>query len=207
MANKKKTQAKPQILSPEGYIREKVRSLPIVACYRSGDWEKVGCANVIVARQHPQGNYTYGHYIVDTYCRGVVMSYYQFSQPEWDFKEMMEQISQSENVVKVDYTDAHNLIFGAIAYAEKAGVRPHASFELTRYILEERTAGIPFVEFKFGKNGIHHVVADTEMEANFFRTLLRKNLGDKFGISIYKGEYGGKILEIDDELGACFIDK
>lgn len=189
---------KPRQLSPEAYIREKVRNLPVAFCYRSGDWETEGCANVIVARQHPQGSYTYGHYVVDTYCRGVVISYYQFSQPEQSFKDMMVRISKEESVIEVDYADAHNLIFGAIAFAEKAGLSPHKSFDLTRYILEEDTDDIPFIDFKFGKNGIHHLVADNEMEANFYRALLKKKLGNKFEISRYMGEFDGEELTIDD---------
>lgn len=191
----KKSPSVKQRISPEEYIREKARLLPVGVCYRSGDWETEGCANVIVARQHPKGSYTYGHYVVDTYCRGIVASYYQFSLPAQEFKDMMKGISETDSVVEVDYADAHNLIYGAIAFAEKAGITPDKSFGLTRYILEEKDAeGIPVIEFKYGKNGIHHLVADTELEADFFRSIMKKHLGNKFEISMYEGDFSQDLM-------------
>lgn len=55
-------------MTPREYIRYKVRSLPIGDCYMSNDWKDVGEAMIMVTRIHPQGTYTLGFYVVDTYC-------------------------------------------------------------------------------------------------------------------------------------------
>lgn len=43
------------------------------------------------------------------------------------------------------------MIFGAIAFAEEAGITPSNSFELTQYLLEEDTEDVPLIEYDYGK--------------------------------------------------------
>ena len=45
---------KQKLLSPEAYIKEKARQLPIVECYIGTKWDYMGEKTVIVTRQHPQ---------------------------------------------------------------------------------------------------------------------------------------------------------
>lgn len=59
MAKKNNQQPK---LSPENYIRQKARTLPIHECYISDDIYEVGEASIIVARRHENGKITIGFY-------------------------------------------------------------------------------------------------------------------------------------------------
>lgn len=203
---KKKTQAKPQPMSPERYIKERARTLPIECCYINKDWEKAGEASIMIVRRHPQDTYTIGYYLVDTFCRGVIDSFYKFSLPGWEFREMIDDIT-IRNMVPADYVQVHNLIYGAISFAEEAGIAPHKSFELTRYLLEEDTDDVPLIEYDFGKDGMHCLLARTRFEANQYLPLLRKNLGMNFTYTILEDTPEERSSRLKDEEGNIDIEK
>ena len=50
---KKKGQPQQQKISPERFLREKARQLPIDKCYMSTDWQDGGMALVMVPRRRP----------------------------------------------------------------------------------------------------------------------------------------------------------
>jgi len=53
---KKKATHKTQSLSPENYIRQKSRNLPIYKCFINEDWEESQLCNIFIIRQHVTGN-------------------------------------------------------------------------------------------------------------------------------------------------------
>ena len=182
MAKQKSNAQKP--LSPEQYIKQKARTLPVARCYMSKDWQKAGLANVLVARRHPQGTFTFGYYLVDTYCLGLKDSNYRFSLSEGEFEDYMSHLLIEGFMQEVNYEEAHNLIYGAIAFAEEAGIEADKSFALTQYLLEEDTEEVPLVDYEFGRGGQHFLVANSRLEASRYLPLLEKNLGADFKYSI-----------------------
>ena len=76
------------------------------------------------------------------------------------------------------YDEAHNWIYGAIAFAEEAGIEPDKSFNTTQYMQEEDDDNIPLIEYEYGKNGKHTLVAHNRYEASQYLPLLEKNLGE-----------------------------
>ena len=119
MSKKKKTQQPPKKSTPESYIRQKARTLPIGDCYLSDNWQEAGEGIVWVTRCHPQGTYTIGIYLVDTFCLGVKDSNFHFSIDSLDYEELLQSINRKETLRKVTYEQAHNLIYGAVAFAEE----------------------------------------------------------------------------------------
>ena len=187
---KKKTQMKQQPLSPEKYIKERARTLPVCGCHVNQDWTEVGLATVVVVRRHPQNTYTCGYYLVDTFCRGVKDSLYKFSISGEELENLLDMTGGPKRLQKIDYAEAHNLIFGAIAFAEEAGIEPDKSFDLTRYLLEEDTDDIPLIDYEYGKEGRHFLAAFSRLEANKYLPLLEKNL---------KGNYEYTVLDEEDD--------
>ena len=53
---------------------------------------------------------------------------------------------------KIEYDLAHNLIYGAIAYAEGLGLRADRDWALSKFVLAQREE-VPQMEIEFGKNG------------------------------------------------------
>lgn len=192
-----------QPLSPERYVRERARLLPIDRCMVNTDWKENGIAHIVIARRHTTGNFTYGMYLVDTFCRGVYDTFFKFNVSEDEFEYTADMISERYDTEEVDYTVAHNIIYGAIEYAEEAGIKPHKEFALTRFILEEDTDDVPLIEYEFGKDGKHCLVVHSNFEASKYLPAMKKNLGENdFNVIIAEGDdYEVEDDDYDDEEG------
>lgn len=141
----------PQILSPENYIRQRARSLPIFKCLVNEGWEEGGLAQLTIARRHINGNITYCSYLVDLKCLGVKDTFYDFNIPEEHFEQVLERIEQGYDLVEADYALAHNIIHAGWEFGEEIGFKPNKDFlSVTRYMLEEDNDEIPIIEIACG---------------------------------------------------------
>lgn len=179
MAKKKKNIQPQQMLSPEQFIKQKARNLPIEVCYISKDIEEVGEGTVIVVRRHPNDKFTLATYLLDIFCLGVKDTFYRLRLDEFEYEEYLDKFT-SMDVTEITYNEAHNWIYGAIAFAEEAGIAPHKDFNVTQYMLEEDTEDIPLIEYNYGKDGKHFLVAMSQLEFSRYFPILKKNLGDDF---------------------------
>lgn len=204
MAKKKKTNhggGTAKSFSPEEYIRTRVRALPIDLCYIGNQCWDIGTATVVVTRRHPQGTFTIGMYLVDLYCRGVYDAFYRFSVEEDEMEEILDSfLNRTESSLEpVSYAEAHNMIYGANAFAEEVGIEPCKEWNLVRYILEEDTDDIELIDYEFGKDGRHFLMVGTRLEASRYIPTLDKHLG-KGNYEIYINEdYQYADEDFDDE--------
>lgn len=177
MAKKKKTSTsvaqKP--LTPEQYIKTKARQLPITKCYKMTVPES-GLMNIYVIRQHPKGTLTMGVYLVDTWCVGVKDTTWLFNVAKEEIDDLMSQMG-AMLPEEITYDEAHNWIYGALAFAEEVGIKPHQDFAVAQYILEEDDDNIPLIEYEFGRNGRYCLVSHGTLEASHYRPALNKHLG------------------------------
>lgn len=188
MANSKKKKPKVAQLSPIKYIQEKGRKLPVYECFINNNWELYGVTYVIITRQHKSGNYTLGYYLVDTFCRGVKDTTFRFNIDEFEYEEFKQIIFDNSDPLLVSYEEAHNIIFGAISYAEDCGFKPCPQFNLTQYLLEEDTEEIPLIEYEFGKDGQPCLVVDSQLEASYYLPTLKNNVGENYDCIILDEE-------------------
>lgn len=150
---KKKIQSQ-QLLSPENYIRQKARNLPIYECRINNNWQEIGTATVVIARIHINGNLTYGLYMVDLYCLGVRNTHYQFNTPVDNYEDLLDMLSENFEMQQVEYSLVHNIILAANEYAADLGFKPHKDFtSVSEYLLEEDTDDIELIEIECGKDG------------------------------------------------------
>ena len=206
--NKSKGQQQPA-LSPYRFMREKARTLPIGKCYIAPpDWHEFGMAHVIVTRVRPSGNLVMASFFVDTFCLGVKDAGYNENITPYDFEKYLDNYKNGMRLEEISYNEAHNIIYGAIAFAEEGGIKPSKEFDPAGYILEEDTDDIPLIEYDFGKNGKHFLVVNPDRkEMPYFHTL-KKNLGVDFEyVMPYGEEYEGDdddenspLSEIDSEV-------
>lgn len=180
MAKNKKNSTTQQALSPEKYIRTKARNLPVAECLVGDNWQEIGLTTVIVARRHTNGNYTTGSYLVDTFCLGIKSATYFFNIPANEYEEYKNHLSEYGGMHTVSYNEAHNLIFGSIAYAEELGINPCKEFELAQYLLEEDTDDIPLIEYEFGKDGKPCLVVENALEGSKYLPTLEMRTGGDF---------------------------
>ena len=181
MAKKKaKHSSGQQFLSPEQYMKQRIRTLPIGQCYYSMSIFGSGIGFVIVSRLHTGGRISYAVYIVDTFCLGVKASNYELRQDPEELEELMNNIDSELRVKKCSYAEAHNIVWGAVAFAEEGGIEPDKSFALTQYMLEEDTDDIPQIDYPFGKDGQHFLCAADRRDADRYLPKLQAALGDNF---------------------------
>lgn len=185
-----------QFLSPEQYLKQRARTLPIYQCYINDDADEDGMAMIIVSREHTGGRISMAGYLVDMYCLGVKDTFYKLRMEIEELEEFMD--NQPVEFRECSYEEAHNRIFGAIAFAEEGGIEPHKDFRLTQYMLEEDTDDIPLIEYEYGKDGKHFLVCHSHLEASRYLPTLRKHLGDDFDYLIVDQERD-EVLDDDDE--------
>lgn len=177
MAKKKqkKQQAGQQFLSPEQFMKQRARSLEIGTCYVSDTITECGEGHVIVTRWHTGGRVSVAFYLVDILCIGVKDSFFRLRLEEDELEDMIDRFP---GMSECSYEEAHNWLYGAIAWAEEAGIEPDKSFAVTKYMLEEDTDDVPLIEYEFGRNGKHLLLANNNLEASRYLPLLKKNLGE-----------------------------
>jgi hypothetical protein len=203
MAKKKKTQPM-QKMSPRQYLKTNVRKLPIAKCLISSAWQEHGMASILVARQHKSGNYTVGFYLLDLYCLGLKDTFFRFNISLSDYESFKEEY----NLCETSYEEAHNLIYGAIAYAEELGIKPHKEFAVTCYLLEEDTEDIPLIEYQFGVDGKPLLVVKDAAEMARYLPILEKSTGGNFNYMFAAGNYPHEdyYYDEDDEEDEEMID-
>lgn len=167
---KKNNKSGAQPMSPEKYIKEKARMLPLGKCYTYANWKDADEIMVIVTRIHPKGTVTCADFCIDKLCRGLIGTRYFFNVSPRKLAEIVEYYSDKENdrMVEIPYEVAHNLIYGSIEFAEEAGIEPVDAWDITQYILEEDDENVPLIEYQWGLNGMHYLLAEDRLEVSCY---------------------------------------
>jgi len=161
MSKKRKIKVIQLPQSLESKIRTRARKLTIGKCYISKDWDLMREGNVIVTRIHTNGNLTVAFFLVDMALLGLKDAFYDFNVDERYFLEMITREDFEDEPIEIDYDMAHNIIYGAVDYAEEFGFKPHKNFKVAKFILEEEDE-IPFIDIEFGADGMPTVICNNE---------------------------------------------
>ncbi len=174
MAKKRKKQVQQKQLSEKQYLIKKARSLPIHKCYILPDWKEDGLANILILRKHTNGNLSGAYFYVNLLSEGIKISLFKFNEsPEFFDKDI-----KSDGFEEITYDLAHNIIYGAAAYAEDNGLKNSKEFAITQYMLEEDTDDIPLIDIEFGKNGKPLLLIDENKSNEHKVFALKKTLGE-----------------------------
>ena len=143
------------MLSPENYIRQKARTLPVYECLINEIWNEAKMAHISVARKHSNSNITFCLYLVDLMCLGVKDSHFIFNVPLFEYKDKVKLMNERGHLEIIDYVLAHNIIFAGLEFADDYGFSPHKDFtSVTMFMLEEDTDDIELMEIECGLNGM-----------------------------------------------------
>ena len=163
----KKRKAKKMIQLPqttESQIRSRARALPIGICLINENWKEAREANILVSRKHKQGGNTFAVYLVDLTSSGLMHTMYFFNMSDNEFDEFLADYQLDNNFIEVEYNLAHNIIYRAIDFAEDIDISPDKDFSVSKYILEDNTDNVPFIEIEFGEDGEHMFFDEEEDE-------------------------------------------
>lgn len=172
------------MLSPENYIRNKAKQLPIHECWINDDWGETGLSHITIVRRHSNANYSLCFYLVDLLCLGVKDTFFSFNIDEIDYKELLSKFKHQGigfQIVQTDYATVHSIIIGAWKFAEDIGLQPHKDFLKTTKFFLENDENVSFVDIKFGENGKPVYVDngfESKQKVNNILSILKKNLGE-----------------------------
>lgn len=194
-----------QLLSPENYIRQKARNLPVYKCLINSNWRKEGMANILIARIHSNGNLTFGMYMVDMLCLGIRDTMYNFNQPESEFDDLVSEMTGEIKLISAEYALIHNIIYAALQYAEDLGFKPHKDFNsITKFLLDEDTEDVELIDIECGLKGKPTFIRSesfTDAQANSIINQLNKTVGagnfDYVLTSPFDGAIAGDDFEED----------
>lgn len=187
--------SKSAMLSPENYIRQRARTLPLYECRINSDWKDSGLASIVVARRHTNGNVTACSYLVDIYCLGVKDSVFFFSRSAQEYQELIEYYNEQFQFDAVDYALVHNIILAAEEYAEELGFMPCKSYQqTTRFMLQEDNDDIELMEIECGKDGQPALIFTGEEDAATV-----KRLKDRLEARVGAGNYTCIFSSDEDE--------
>jgi hypothetical protein len=178
----------PVKLAPEKYIQTKARSLPVHECLINPDWQYRGLATVMVSRKQPSGNIIAGVYLVDVLCLGLKNTYHFFNETTRYYEEELKDLVFSHQEYEpCDYVLAHNIVYGAIAYAEDLGFNAHKDFGVSRYVLEEDDESVELLELEFGRDGQPCYIVGPYDNASLVVGKLRAAVGEGNFTVVYPG--------------------
>jgi hypothetical protein len=142
---------KPISWSSSKDILENARDYPLLECWIDRDWKESGLARVAIARQQPNGRVLFGSYLVDYYCLGVKDCVWKADQSLKTFHKRLPQLVGTPE--RCEPSLAHQLIYGAINYAQRWGFEPHADFKEAGQILEPRGNLPETHDIQYGQDG------------------------------------------------------
>jgi tetratricopeptide (TPR) repeat protein len=190
-------------LSAEKYIQSRARTLIIDRCLVNADWETSRMAHVIIIRKHTNGNFTYAGYLVDLLCLGVKDTYYEFNIFQDHLEDWLDTHSEETEMLEVEYSLAHNIIFAGHDLAAEYHIPQHPDFvSTTRYLLEEDDEKIPLIEIHTGdENRLPHLIVSSNNKQPVALARLKEYAGE--GRYLYTILEDDPLMEDDDD----FVDE
>jgi len=174
--------------SLDAKIRSRARNLKIGKCYITEDWDLMREGNIIITRLHSNGNITTGFFMVDLGLLGVKDAFYDFNVSDDKLSAILKDNNEEGKFIDIDYDLAHNIIYGAVEYAEDYGFMPCKEYAVAKFILEEDDDNTPYIEIEFGAEGYPTVFCDNQNP----RAREIKQMEESVG----KGNF--KVINIDD---------
>ena len=130
---------------------EQAHNFPLLECWIDRDWKENGLARVVVARQQADERVLYATYLVDYYCLGVKDCMWRADVSLNTFHKRLPQMVGTPQ--RCEPSLAHQLIYGAINYAQRWGFQPHPDFKAASQILEPRGSLPEKHDIEYGHGG------------------------------------------------------
>jgi len=142
-------------------ILRDARTFPIFECWIAAGWGKdSGLAQVIVARQQPNGKICCGVYLVDIYCLGLKNTFVRINLSLERYQEdVYDRISNTQPLEECPIELAHQMVYEGIDYAAQFGFKPQYDWKDSQYMLRPRGELEEPYKLTFGKDGKPFFVA------------------------------------------------
>ncbi len=117
-------------------ILRRAREMPIEGAWVQEGWQERGAAIVVVARTNSSENVVFGNYVVDYMCTGVKDTAFATNvAPEVFDNEVIPRLYSGVPPAAISPDLAHEIVWGAVEYAESLGLRPVSAFRESQRVL------------------------------------------------------------------------
>lgn len=158
------------------------REHPVYGCWIMRGWQEAGITPVVVAREQEPERLMFAVYMVDLYCLGVKDAY---TRADYSINRFQRELPKmcANDPEKCSVELAHEVIYGALEYAEKLGFEPHADFtrQMADVMLDPPDAHPRVNRVAFGKNGRPFFVAgpyDDAQRVSYVLSTLKRTAGE-----------------------------
>lgn len=176
-------------MSREGLIGERLRGLERGRCFCSKGLTDGGKGLVIVSRRLRGGKVCFCSYLIDTYCLGVMDAFWNLRVDE----DLLDELGGAKGLRPCSYEEAHNWVYGAMAWADDAGIEPCRQWDLAQFFLDEDTDDVPMIDLPFGKDGRYFLLAEEPSELFRYLPTLREHLGEDFDYALADPQEGSAL--------------
>ena len=151
---KKKRAARTSTVHSESALIRRARSYPIHECLINEEWQEQSMAQILVARRQSEGMVLFGVYVVDLGCLGVKDAFAKGNVPMSEYRDgIRHRLVEESGAKRCPVELAHQIVYGALDYADALDFEPHKDFKMARHVLEERESISPNDDIEFGKDG------------------------------------------------------
>jgi hypothetical protein len=181
-----------KFLGPRHYL-EHAREYPILGCWIMEGWYESGITPVLVVREQEPGRVMLASCMVDLTCLGIKDAYTRVDISLSQFERALPDLC-SGKPEKCSVDLAHEVIYGALEYAERYGFQPHPDFkvQMVDLVLDPPDAHPRVDNVSFGRAGKPFYISgpyDDERKRKFvFDTLMRTAGEGNFDFMIGLGE-------------------
>lgn len=166
-------------LTPKKYIIRKARGFPFhESLVQESYYQGEGIATVLVSRQEPTGKFMVAIFLLDIFCMGIKSSSYRCHMTSQEYEELKELSNDPFGYRHEDLRFVHNLIYGALDYAEDLGFKPDYDFAVAEYVLDPELVDEGINEIEFGREGKPYYVAGPYDQADRIIKTLQNTVGD-----------------------------
>ncbi|MCF8367134.1 MAG: hypothetical protein K9H16_15190 [Bacteroidales bacterium] len=163
--------------SPEKYIRQNGRKLPIDKCLISENYENKGLTLCLIVRKQPSGYFSFAYLMIDRLCLGMKDAFVNCNVDEMVIDELIERMEENGIPEEVSATYFHNMIYGALDYAEELGLKPHSDFELASFLLNPDLVDDGIDDIEFGWRGRPLFINGPNDNIRRILSILDRNVG------------------------------
>lgn len=167
-----------QTFSPEKYIRQNGRKLPIEKCLVAENAIKNGVVVCIIIRKQPSGLFSFASFVVDRFCLGIKDAMANCNYSKIQIDDLLARMSPFGVLKEVPAAYFHNLVYGALDYAEDLGFSPNESFDIAEHLLDPDLADEGIDDIEFGYNGKPLYIQGPFDDANRIIKTLNSTVGE-----------------------------
>lgn len=141
-------------LNNQHHDLEQAREHPLLGCWIMTGWRESGLAPVVIAREQEPDKVMFGVYMVDLYCLGVKDAFTRTNYSLRQFERSLPKLCGGDPE-KCSVELAHEVIYGAMEFADRFGFQPHPDFKgkMADLMLDPPGAHPRLDKVAFGKDG------------------------------------------------------